>query len=75
MLQIKEHSQKLTPYLLKNDVVFFFESYGKRENAADINFSDFNKLNDWASQWKKSDILRLILRLSDILAIFYGLKK
>ena len=75
MLQIKEHSQKLTPYLLKNDVVFFFESYWKRENVADINFLDFNKLNDWASQWKKSDILRLILRLSDILAIFYGLKK
>ena len=75
MVQIKEHSQKLTPYLLKNDVVFFFESYWKRENVADINFLDFNKLNDWASQWKKSDILRLILRLSNILAIFYGLKK
>ena len=75
MLQIKEHSQKLTPYLLKNDVVFFFESYWKRENVADINFSGLNKLNDWASQWKKSDILRLILRLSNILAIFYGLKK
>ena len=51
MLQIKEHSQKLTPYLLQNDVVFFFESYGKQENVADINFLDFNKLNDWASQW------------------------
>ena len=59
MLQIKEHSQKLTPYLLQNDVVFFFESYGKQENVADINFLDFNKLNDWASQWKKSYILRL----------------
>ena len=59
MLQIKEHSQKLTPYLLQNDVVFFFESYWKRENVADINFLDFSKLNDWASQWQKSDILRL----------------
>ena len=59
MLQIKEHSQKLTPYLLQNYVVFFFESYWKRENVAGINFLDFNKLNDWASQWKKSDILRL----------------
>ena len=38
MLQIKEHSQKSTPYLLQNDVVFFFESYWKRENVADINF-------------------------------------
>ena len=59
MLQIKKHSQKLTPYLLQNDVVFFLESYGKQENVADINFLDFKKLNDWASQWKKSDILRL----------------
>ena len=59
MLQTKEHSQKLTPDLFKNDVVLYFESYWKRENVADINFWDFNKLNDWASQWKKSDILRL----------------
>ena len=59
MLQMKEHSQKLTPYLFRNDVVLYFESYWKRENVADINFWDFNKLNDWASQWKKSDILRL----------------
>ena len=47
MLQIKEHSQKLTTYLLQNDVVLYFESYWKRENVADINFWDFfNKLND-----------------------------
>ena len=59
MLQIKDHSKKLTPYFPQNDVIFFFETYGKQENVADINFLDFNKLNDWASQWKKSDILRL----------------
>ena len=46
MLQTKEHSQKLTPDLFKNDVVLYFESYWKRENVADINFWDFNKLND-----------------------------
>ena len=38
MLQMKEHSQKLTTYLLQNDVVLYFESYWKRENVADINF-------------------------------------
>ena len=41
MLQTKEHSQKLTPDLFKNDVVLYFESYWKRENVADINFCDF----------------------------------
>ena len=46
MLQMKEHSQKLTPYLLQNYVFSYFESYWKRENVADINFLDFNKLND-----------------------------
>ena len=55
----KEHSQKLTPYLLQNDVVLYFESCWKRENVANINSWDFNKLNDQVSQWKKSNILRL----------------
>ena len=59
MLQMKEHSLKLTLYLFQNDVVLHFDSYWKRANVADNNFWDFNKLNDWASQWKKSDILRL----------------
>ena len=38
MLQMKEHSQKLTPYLFQNDVVFYFESYWKQENVADTIF-------------------------------------
>ena len=59
MLQMKERSQKLTSDLFQTDVVLYFESYWKRENVADNNFWDLNKLNDWASQWKKSDILRL----------------
>ena len=46
MLQMKEHSQKLTPYLFQNDVVLYLESYWKRENVADNKFWDFNKLND-----------------------------
>ena len=46
MLQIKKHSQKLTPYLFQNDVVLYFEFYWKQENVADINFWDFNKLNN-----------------------------
>ena len=46
MLQMKEYSKKLTSYLLQNDVVLYFEFYWKRENMADINFWDFNKLND-----------------------------
>ena len=45
MLQMKKHSQKLTPYLLQNDVVLYFESYWKRENLADITLLEFNKLN------------------------------
>ena len=49
MLQIKERTEKLTPYLLQNDVVLFFGSYWKRENVTNINFLDFSKLNDWAS--------------------------
>ena len=49
----KEHSKKLTPYLLQNDVVLYFESYWKQQNVADINFWDFNMLNDWASQNEK----------------------
>ena len=59
MLQMKERSQKLTLYLFQNDVVLYFESYWKREDVTDNNFWEFNKLNDWASQCKKSDILRL----------------
>ena len=46
MLQMKEHSQKLTSDLFQTDVVLYFESYWKRENVADNNFWDFNKLND-----------------------------
>ena len=46
MLQMKEHVKKLTPYLLQNDDPLYFEFYWKRENVADINFWDFNKLND-----------------------------
>ena len=45
MLQMKEHCQKLTPYLFRNDVLYF-ESYWKQKNVVDINFWDFNKLND-----------------------------
>ena len=56
MLKIKQHSQNLAPYLFQNDVVLYFESCWKREGAADVNFSCFNKLNDRASQWKKSKI-------------------
>ena len=46
MLQMKEHSQKLIPYLFENYVVLYFESYWKQENVTDNNFCDFNKLND-----------------------------
>ena len=46
MLQRKGHSKNLTPYLIENDVVLYFGSYWKPENVADINFWDFNKLND-----------------------------
>ena len=49
MLQMREHSQKLTHDLFQN-VVLYFESYWKQENVAGINFWDFNKLNDWASK-------------------------
>ena len=45
-LQMKEHSQKLTPYLFQNNFVLYFESYWKRENVTGINFSDCSKLND-----------------------------
>ena len=50
---MKEHSVKLTLYLLQNDVVLYFESYWKRENVVDINFWDLNKLNDSAPQDQK----------------------
>ena len=50
---MKEHSIKLTLYLLQNDVVLYFESYWKRENVVDINFWDLNKLNDSAPQDQK----------------------
>ena len=53
MLQMKEHSQKLTPDLFQTDVVLYFESYWKRENVADSNFWDFNKLNDWLPNEKE----------------------
>ena len=43
---MKKDSQKLTPDLFQNDVVLYFESYWKRQNVADINFWDLNKLND-----------------------------
>ena len=46
MLQMKEHSQNLTPYLFQNYVVLYFESYWKQENVADNNFWNFYKLND-----------------------------
>ena len=54
-----EHSQKLTLYLFRNDVVLYFESSWKRENTADINFWCFIKLNDWALQYKKNKIFQL----------------
>ena len=46
MLQINEHSKKLTHYLFQNDVVLYFESYWKQENATEINFWGFSKIND-----------------------------
>ena len=46
MLQMKEHSQKLTPYLFRNDVPLCFESYWKQKNVTGMNFWDFNKLNN-----------------------------
>ena len=42
----KVKSQKLIPYLFQNDVVLFFKTYWKQENAADIDFWCFIKLND-----------------------------
>ena len=30
MLQMKEHSQNLTPDLFQNDIVLYFESYSKQ---------------------------------------------
>ena len=59
MLQMKEHGQKLIPYLFENVAILYFESYWKQENVTDNNFCDFNKLNDWASELKNNDILRL----------------
>ena len=46
MLQMKEHSKKLIPCWLQNDVVLHFASYWKRGNMADGNFWDFKKLDD-----------------------------
>ena len=46
MLQIKGYSQKLIPYLFQDDVVLYFESYRKQENAAGINCWCFFKVND-----------------------------
>ena len=48
MLQMTDHSKKLTPYLLQNYVALYFASYWKQANVAVINFWDFNTLNDWA---------------------------
>ena len=48
MLQMTDHSKKLTPYLLQNYVALYFGSYWKQANVAVINFWDFNTLNDWA---------------------------
>ena len=44
LLENWDYKWKLTPYLFQNDVVLYFESYWKRENVADINFWDFNRL-------------------------------
>ena len=38
MLKMKEHSNKLTSYLLQDDVVLYFESYCKQEHVAKIKF-------------------------------------
>ena len=48
MLQIKEHSQKLIPYMFQNDVSYILNLIGN--DAADINFWWLHKLNDSASQ-------------------------
>ena len=32
-MRIKEHSQKLSPYLFQNDVALYFEPYRKQENG------------------------------------------
>ena len=59
LLQIKGYSQKLIPYLFQDDVVLYFESYWKQENAAGINCWCFIKVNDWTFQSKKNGVLRL----------------
>ena len=46
MLQMTEHSKKLTRYLPQNYVVLNSESYWKRKNVAVIKFWEFNTLND-----------------------------
>ena len=43
-------SHKLNPYLFQNDVALHFELYWKHENEADIKFSCFFMLNNWAFQ-------------------------
>ena len=43
---ICKHNKKLSPYLFQNYVALYFESYWKRENAAEINFWSFIKLKD-----------------------------
>ena len=48
MLQIKEDSQKLTPYMFQNDVSYILNLIGK--DAADISFWWLHNLNDSASQ-------------------------
>ena len=58
-LEYALHRQKLSPYLFQNDVALYFDPYWKIENAADIKFWCFIKLNDGAFQWKNNKILRL----------------
>ena len=53
MWVVAEHSQKLTPYLLQNNIALYSKLYWKRKSVADINFWCFIKLQDWAFQWKK----------------------
>ena len=48
MPQIKEHSEKLTPYMFQNDVSYILNLIGK--DAADISFWWLHNLNDSASQ-------------------------
>ena len=57
LLDTPVYSQILTLYLFQNDVALFFEPFWKPGNVADVNVWCFIKLNDWAFQWKKNEIL------------------